>query len=352
MYIDLEDSDVGIVSRLLDLGVDPAVIADPRRFAYVRPEEAFRDDARAGFWAMLEEMQPSLVVLDSTGESMALEGTDPNSDVAVADWFNRVGTALAKRGPAVLLVDHLPKSDSTASSPIGSQRKRAAISGVQMIQSVPAQMAFARGRAGQARLTCTKDRHGHFVTGELALLLTVNPEPARGETGVSIELSRATEGGEPFAHTRVMLKITEFLGAATAPQTTSAIKAEKLGKAQTVLSALSVLVLSGYVSESAGARGAKLYELIKPYQLGDPYDVPEGDEPDATGRTCMHPWHNGEEPGTAPGRCNPGWCHHGHHGSCNESYEGAPEPIETTDHSDPMDRPAGESSGVGITYQM
>lgn len=127
IYIDMENGPQGLISRLLSLGVPADVIADKSRFAYVRPDEAFKDDARAGFWMFLELLEPTLVVLDSTGESMALEGTDPNSDDAVAVWFQRVATAIAKYGPAVLLLDHLPKSDSGATSPIGSQRKRAAI---------------------------------------------------------------------------------------------------------------------------------------------------------------------------------------------------------------------------------
>ena len=310
IYIDLEDSAVGIVSRLLDLGVDDALIAAPDRFAYVRPEEAFKDDVRSDLWATMDFVSPSLVVLDSTGESMALEGTDPNSDDAVAQWFKRVASEIARRGPAVLLLDHLPKSDSAAASPIGSQRKRAAISGVQMIQTVRGGMSFAKGRPGEARLTCTKDRHGHFTTGEVAATLSVNPAPARGEAGIDAVLGRASN--DDWAPTRHMSDISQYLEQTGAAQTTSRIKSSVKGKAETLAAALRILADSGYISSRAGARNAVEYTHVTPYRIGSPYSVP--DDIAAGGRAqCEHPWHDSN--------CNADWCHPRHQGRCNEMVD-------------------------------
>jgi hypothetical protein len=312
IYIDMENGPLGVASRLLSMGVPADVIGDKSRFAYVRPEEAFKDDVRAVFWIFLELLEPTLVVLDSTGESMALEGTDPNSDDAVAVWFQRVATAIARYGPAVLLLDHLPKSDSGAASPIGSQRKRAAISGAQFIQQVGKDMAFAKGRPGQARITATKDRHGYFVTGESSITLTITPEPSRGPNGV--EAALGSNVNQEWAPTRQMLGISEFLKSAQTPQTTAAIKKEIKGKAETIGRALHVLIDSGYVTTSPGIRKSNLHELVKEYKLGDPYTVPEGvTEDGAQTGGCSHSWHDG--------KCKPDWCHTGHHGSCNELVE-------------------------------
>lgn len=312
MYIDMENGPLGIASRLLGLGVPADVIADKTRFAYVRPDEAFKDDVRAVFWMSLELLQPTLVVLDSTGESMALEGTDPNSDDAVAVWFQRVATAIAKHGPAVLLLDHLPKSDSGATSPIGSQRKRAAISGAQFIQQVGKDMAFAKGRPGQARITATKDRHGYFVTGESSITLTIAPETSRGPNGV--EATLGPDVNDEWAPTRHMLGVSEFLTGAPGPQTTEAIKKGTKGKSETVLRALQVLIASGYITTSQGPRKSTLHELVKTYSLGDPYTVPDGmSEDGGQPGGCGHSWHDG--------KCKPDWCHHGHHGKCNELAE-------------------------------
>lgn len=302
VYVDFEDGPIGIVGRLLALGVPADVIAE--LFIYVRPDEAFRDDVRAGFWQMLDTTRPTLVIIDSTGESMAIEGVDPNSDDGVARWFRSVATAIADRGPAVLLLDHLPKSDNAASSPIGSQRKRAAVSGVQVIQTVAKSMSFAKGRAGEAKLVCTKDRHGNFVTGEVVMRLIVNPEPARGEAGINAVLVHGA--AEEFAHTRHMLNISQFIEQQGSPQTATAIKKAVTGKAETINAALAVLVASGYLSVAAGANRSKNYTLLKPYALGDPYTVPD------VAAGCGHPWHDGNA------TCNPDWCHPHHHGRCNE----------------------------------
>lgn len=308
IYIDMENGPLGIASRLLSLGVPADVVGDKSRFAYVRPDEAFKDDVRAVFWIFLELLQPTLVVLDSTGESMALEGTDPNSDDAVAIWFQRVATAIANHGPAVLLLDHLPKSDSGAASPIGSQRKRAAISGAQFIQQVGKDMAFAKGRPGQARITATKDRHGYFVTGESSITLTITPEASRGPNGV--EAALGPDVNDEWAPTRHMLGVSEFLTGAQGPQTTEAIKKGTKGKSETVLRALQVLITSGYITTSHGPRKSTLHELVKTYSLGDPYTVPDGASEDrAQSSGCGHSWHDG--------KCKPDWCHYGHHGKCN-----------------------------------
>lgn len=276
VYVDLEDNPISVVSRLLALGVPSDVIAE--RFKYVRPEVAFVDDLRAVFWQMLDEAQPTLVVLDSTGESMALEGVDQNDDRGVAGWFQRVARPIAERGPAVLLLDHLPKSDTAAASPIGSQRKRAAISGVQMTQTVAKTMSFAKGRPGVAKLTCTKDRHGNFVTGESVMRLLVNPEPTRGEAGVNAELSRISGGQVDDAPTRVMVDICEFLEQQGSPQNTSAIKQAVRAQGITVNSALDVLVESGYLTSTPGTRNAVMYTLVNPFSIDDPYTVPEPPE--------------------------------------------------------------------------
>lgn len=308
VFVDLEDSPVGVAGRLLALGVPRDLILE--RFVYIRPDEAFRDDVRSLLWQVLEVMQPTLVVLDSTGESMALEGTDPNSDDGVARWFQRVARPIAERGPAVLLLDHLPKSDTAAASPIGSQRKRSAISGVQGIQTVAKGMSFAKGRAGIAKITVSKDRHGNFVKDEPALQLIVRPELSRGEVGVSASLT-GIDSEEEFAPTRHMADICAWLAEQGAPQTTSAIKKAVKGKAETLNAALGVLVASGYVSVSTGSRNSSVYELLEVYRIGDAYEVPE------TAAPCSHEWHQSDK------TCRRDWCHDGHFGSCNGDAGGS-----------------------------
>lgn len=311
VFVDLEDDHIGVVARLLSMGVDPALVGDPKRFAYVHPDDAFKHgEPYVDAW--LNALRPTLVVIDSTGESMALEGCDPNSDDAVARWFQRFATRIARRGPAVLLIDHLPKSNTGAPSPIGSQRKRAALSGVQFIQEVKKGMSFAKGHAGEAILTCTKDRNGHFVTGQVSAKLVVNPTGTMAD-GSGCSVSMVPADPSTWAPTKHMADISTFLAGAAGPHSTSDICAAVTGKRETLIRALGVLVASGYVDLTAGPGGAKLYTLVSPYVNGDPITVPDADagDDDASAALCQeHEWHAGN-------RCNPDWCHAGHYGRCN-----------------------------------
>ncbi|WP_169743059.1 AAA family ATPase [Knoellia subterranea] len=84
VFVDFEDDEVGVVARLLSMGVDPGVIQ--ARFVYIHPDERFIH-GKPYVDAVVEQRKPSLWVIDSTGESMALESCDPNSDDAVATRF-------------------------------------------------------------------------------------------------------------------------------------------------------------------------------------------------------------------------------------------------------------------------
>lgn len=177
-YIDYEDSEDGVVTRLLQLGADPQAVVE--RFVYRNPDVALGDTALAELLAHVEVRKPTVVVFDSTGEALAAEGINPNADEEVARWFQRVARAVAKAGPAVVLLDHLVKSPDGGLWPAGSQRKRAAISGAQYIQSVTKGEGFSERQKGRAKLVCAKDRPGRYYQGELAAYLEVTPMTGHG----------------------------------------------------------------------------------------------------------------------------------------------------------------------------
>jgi hypothetical protein len=178
-----------------------------------------------------------------------------------------------------------------------------------MIQRISKGMAFAKGRAGEAQVTCTKDRHGNFVTGDVVMTLVVNPEPARGGAGVSINLARSS--GDDWAPTRHMMEVSSYLEREGTPQSTGAIKRNVKGKSETLTTAVRILLESGYVTAALGSRSANMYSHVKPFRMGDHFTVPDdlsGD--DDTGAGCVHLWHEGQP-------CNLDWCHARHRGRCN-----------------------------------
>lgn len=189
LYLDLEDDGVAMTDRLLQMGADLDQVAE--RFAYVNPGTRFDTDARAALLAILDRLAPSLVVIDSVGEALSLEGMRPNEDDEVARWFRLLPRWLAGHAcePAVLVLDHVPKVDGGL-WPIGSQRKRAAVTGAQYMQERRA--PFSQRRAGYSVLKVAKDRHGAYGTGDTAAHLVVTP----GEDGVTVDLVSGTPSAQ------------------------------------------------------------------------------------------------------------------------------------------------------------
>jgi len=263
VYIDLEDDAVGIVARLLDMGVDGEAITGG--FCYVHPTGRLDAVGADELARLVAGVRPELVVIDSTGEALALDGAKPNEDDDVARWFRRLPSPLARLGPAVLVLDHVTKTDDGGLWPIGSQRKRAAISGAQYMQRVA--RPFAKGQPGSASLTCAKDRHGTYRTGQKVATLKVEPD---GE-GVSVSLAAVAadspaEATGGFRPTGYMEKISEALEAAPEPLTQRGIRDRVSGKLDYILKALDALVAEGYVVTKPGAHKSTLHTLAKPFR--------------------------------------------------------------------------------------
>jgi len=177
LYIDLEDHVGSVLTRLKSLGVPVAVLRT--HFHYVSPVLAWNDQAEKKITAVIIDYDCQLAVIDSTGEAMALDGADPNSDDDVARWFRRVPRTMARLGPAVLLLDHVPKAkDAPGGFAIGSQRKRAAIDGASY--RVNSSVAPAKGVRGILKLITAKDRGGHYQQGHEVAQVVIEDDELEG----------------------------------------------------------------------------------------------------------------------------------------------------------------------------
>lgn len=262
VYVDHEDDAAGIVSRLLDLDVAPDAIGE--LFCYLNPSERPTASDLAGLVGLVAELQPALVVVDSTGEGLALDGANPNADEDVAAWFLRVPRRVAvvpygaEPGPAVVVLDHVTKTDDGGLWPIGSQRKRAAISGVQYMQRTV--RPFNQDTAGHAVIVCAKDRHGHYRAGQRVAELHVAPGPC-------LTLRSVTDAaGNPFRPTVLMERVSRFLEDAPEPASSRTVRERVQGKKDAVLIALGRLVSEGYVRAEAGPRNATLHTSVRPFR--------------------------------------------------------------------------------------
>jgi hypothetical protein len=145
---------------------------------------------KEGFGRQLEGLRPSVVFIDSAGESIAIDGFKPNDDELVATWVRRFPRWVARQGPAVVWVDHPPKySDETVA---GSHRKRAAVDGASY--QVDGGQGFKKGRTGRFKLTCSKDRHGNFAVGELAAVFVL--DATTQPYGASLEVPAERHEGQ------------------------------------------------------------------------------------------------------------------------------------------------------------
>lgn len=266
VYVDFEDTPVGLVGRLMALG---ASVEDLARFHYVQPSERLDVAAAADLDDVVEGVGASLVVVDSVGEALSVEGLDPNADEQVAAWFRRLPAHLAglPSGPAVLVLDHVAKVDPSTFWPIGSQRKRAAITGVQYMQR--AERPFAKGLDGHAVLRVAKDRHGYFPPKVTAAEMLVRSLDGGERVAITLRAPASAvtvdlSGPDPD----LMARVSAALEDAGEPMSGRALRRAVRGKAERTLAAADALVVGGFatVARGAGRSGANLYRFVSPYR--------------------------------------------------------------------------------------
>lgn len=281
VYLDLEDDEADIVARLLEIGTRPDAIRN--HFHYAQPDEPAGRRGMNLLLGTVDALDPHLVVIDSTGEGLSLEGANPNADEEVAAWFRLVPDAVARRGPGVVVLDHMTKAENDGLWPIGSQRKRAAITGVQYVQTVI--RPFDRSTAGAAKLVCAKDRHGNYRRGQKVAELHATPGP----DGTSFTLHAATQDDADettgtWRPTALMERVSKALEDAREPLSFNALNTAVSGRRAHISAAVKALVDDEFVTV-AKVGATSLHTSVKPYrQRTDPKSDQFAGEPlDAEG---------------------------------------------------------------------
>lgn len=159
--VDFESSAQVVISRLLQLGVSREDIES--RVDYIRPEmaplsspleaRAFEDFLRSSY---------DVVVVDGVNEALALFGYSSNETDDVTKFRYELPDPLERTGACVILIDHVAKSkDAHGSSAIGSQAKKATLTGASYIVKVRAPLGI--GRHGELEMWLAKDRNGEIM---------------------------------------------------------------------------------------------------------------------------------------------------------------------------------------------
>jgi 5S rRNA maturation endonuclease (ribonuclease M5) len=190
ILVDLEDHALSILDRLQALGVPIELTL--RHLRYVNPDMAASEEALELVDRLIADVQAAVLVIDSVGEAMALQGTKGNDDDEVARWFRRLPRRWATLGPAVVLIDHVPKDkDADKLYAIGNQRKRAAIDGA--AYRVDTRDPFSASQAGAMTITCAKDRNGTWPMREVVANAIVDPRDGGRRVHILLEVP-ATKG--------------------------------------------------------------------------------------------------------------------------------------------------------------
>lgn len=268
LYFDYEDSPQALVQRLVALGASDEDIV--QRFHYVKPEAKFTPQARNALAGLLATHSPVVIVIDSTGEGLSVQGANPNADEEVAAWFRAMPRWLADQGAAVVLLDHVPKASDGDTSPVGSHRKRAAITGAQYIQRVKS--PFSKNRAGCSELLVSKDRRGTYAKGESVAELHVD---AQAEGCIAwLAPAGALSAGEVI-RTRILRFLQqfeadwqgdkgEFAGVAK-----GTVRTNVQGTNQLIDAALDSLVEEGLVIRTTGSTSGIYHRLALPIEFSE-----------------------------------------------------------------------------------
>lgn len=265
VYLDFEDSAVGVVGRLRAMG-----ITDFTRFTYISPDETLHTLAKADLSQALIEHAPGLVVVDGVNAAMTLLGLDINSNNDATQFSQHLLKPIAATGATVIYVDHLPKdADRRGKGGIGAQAKRAMTTGCAVLVDVIA--PFGRGMTGKLRMSVDKDRPGHVRAVSLgarnAGLAVLTSDPDTGSVTVRIQAPDLRPPGERprFRPTHLMERVSHYLSTVPDGVPGSTVETEVKGKGEGIREALNVLVDEGYVARSTGLRGAILHRSIRVY---------------------------------------------------------------------------------------
>lgn len=273
LYLDFEDDEATVVGRALAMGARKEWLRD--RFAYFRPEQAItalnnRDDLRE----CVQDVKPTLAILDGVTEAMALHGMELKDNTDVANFGHLLSGWLASMGPATVDLDHVVKDpDMRGRYSIGGIHKFNGLNGASY--TLQNRDPFGIGLTGRTSVLVGKDRPaqlrknslpgqgGLFHFGDFVMT-------SRSEYEVEAELYPAKpkddlSGVRPIA---VMVRCSRVLAANPGGLSKNAIENLVGGKASFVRTALELLVMDGYV-EVKPQGAAKVHVLKKDFTGSD-----------------------------------------------------------------------------------
>jgi hypothetical protein len=209
LYIDLEDDDRSVVSRLGVLGVSADDIGG--FLTYVRPDEPMRAQDLDALLALDSYV---LAVIDGVTEAMTLDQLKYADNSDIATWLRALPKKVARSGAATICIDHVTKAPETQGRyAIGGQHKLAGTTGAAYKFTLLRPLSRPQGIEpvlGLAEVTVVKDRPGYVRKHALDDKIGTIQIEAYADGTVSAGLvPPGTKERTPDAH--LVTRILEFL---------------------------------------------------------------------------------------------------------------------------------------------
>lgn len=266
-WLDFEDNEGTMAARSLALGFQETMFD---RLVYAQVTGRLERP----HWAFLVELAKTglvdFIVVDSVAESMAVQGLDENDAGDVTRWGSQL-RPLARAGAAVVLVDHVVKSEEGRGRwARGSGAKLAFIDGAAYSLEVVA--SFSRSQSGHGTLRIAKDRHGQVgAMGQVAAEVRFDVESGSIRR---VSLTAPDDGPivQPVTKPKRMSAedVAQSLQASGGHWASQADAAKALGVSTNAIAAiLKVALDAGFIEQQPGKRGGVGYVLTGEENLLD-----------------------------------------------------------------------------------
>lgn len=275
-YLDYEDTAVGIVGRLRNLGTSERAIAE--RFYYANPAGRFGPAERVQFWRAMDRMNFDLVVIDTVGEALTREGLSEDKATDYLQWTELLPRPIARTGAAVLMMDHVSKDpEQRGRWARGTGAKLGAIDGA--TYQLKVRVPFSRHRPGRLDIVVAKDKPGGVgAIGETVATVHIEPHAAGELVTVRVEPHENTAPTDSWKPTVIMGKVWQALHEARSPLTASALASlVHTDKPRLVKEAIARLLAEGFIAEQG--KRPKTLRIVKPYTDAPQLAAPAWREP-------------------------------------------------------------------------
>ncbi|MGA5339029.1 DnaB-like helicase N-terminal domain-containing protein [Streptomyces griseoincarnatus] len=279
-YLDFEDSEEGIVGRLMLLGANPDDVRT--YFHYIRPATAPTTATIKTLGRRITDLQATLAVLDGVTEAMTMMGLELKENSDIAKFGRTLLRPLADTGAAVVSLDHVVKStESRGRYSLGGVHKLNAVDGVQyMLEAVH---PFGVNTEGRSRLRIAKDRPAqvrrHALPGgknpmhwfsDLVIVWRSDDfseaflyPPSQGSAEMETTAEADALAKEKTEIEERAVEVLRVLSRSDTPLSKKAIEERVLGRVGITRKAVERLVDEGRVIRATGARNAALHTIPK-----------------------------------------------------------------------------------------